>query len=64
MIGQKIVHFQHFSELTEIFIFKFLKIYFYFMYVVAFLHISLCTSYMPGAHRGQERTLDSLELGL
>lgn len=36
--------------------------YFYFMCMVFCFHLLLCTTYLPGAHRGWKRVLDSLGL--
>jgi hypothetical protein len=36
----------------------------YLMYMSVFLHVCLYTMYVPGAHKGQKRTLDPLELEL
>ena len=43
--------------------YNFLKNYFY-AYIFLFLHVCLCTVYMPGACRGQKRASDPLELEL
>lgn len=34
------------------------------MYMTVCLHVSLCAMCMPGAHNGQKRAPDHLELGL
>lgn len=42
----------------EFFLFKFLYV------CVCFAYMYICTTYMPGVLRGQERALDPLELEL
>lgn len=37
---------------------------FYFMSLCECLHVCVCTTRLPGTHRGQGKVLDSLELKL
>lgn len=55
---------QLFSSSVIIIFYSNLRNYFYFMSMSAYLHVCIYTTCMLGTHRGQKKTLKSLELEL